>query len=766
MRNGGRPGGPVFWLLAFAACLVARLPAQQPDDPAAAALLAFRDDGQPTLLAALERDGPPAADVLAALHALGPAAHEALLGYVLRPFARRDPAVLAAFGDFDARAAWALPLLAHEANVIDPCAQELLRRLGPAAAAAVPALQELCRTKYPSLQSLVDDLVRASDQPLPAPYVPPRPRVPNEAVPGLLRALAVGPATVRWPALQALLAAGDDAAEAAAEVLWELEIAEATGEQGQALAAALRCVAGARCLPGWNALDAVAGPDQLREARRLALAGRLHRQALMQRWLRDPDDARRRIALLGLAMDDGVESHRALRWLPVSDADPALQRRIERLCELRAVRGARFAASLLPTLAATPISERGPLLDRLAAYDLQRAPASPASLWPLVVAVLVADDALSGKVGPPEGRLDSEEFASRSDLGRSAEALLRQQAQPGFGVPAGLLVLVPQLGTGATYAQVRRELLRAADPAALAACLRDCGSEPPLLARWLRCLLAADVDAAPVVALVGETFAAQLAAAPAPTQLDWYEWNRAAPVPESLWSQWLRPDDGDQRRRALGLAMRRRPAVALELPLLVECLQDRDVPTAALAGFLLGRDDRAPAEAVAALAARCATADPELHGRLLQVLLHQRAHAHLARPAIEAAFASSSWRVRLPAAVLLLALEPDHAPARAALDGWFVDRKAEVRRQALFQVANVPELAASCVDAAFAALDDRDEQVRCSAVRLLGAVPAAQDRSVPVLRSLWQQDPKGLVGQRAKAALDALERAATSGQKR
>ena len=105
----------------------------------------------------------------------------------------------------------------------------------------------------------------------------PRPRVLPELVPALLERLRAGPSSARWPALQALLAAGDEAVVEAVLVLADLELGDLADAAN--LRAAVRCVYGARCLPGTQPLDGISAATVPAERRRLALAGSFYLQA-------------------------------------------------------------------------------------------------------------------------------------------------------------------------------------------------------------------------------------------------------------------------------------------------------------------------------------------------------------------------------------------------------------------------------------------------------------------------------------------------------
>ena len=138
--------------------------AQQPADPLAAVLAQFPDNGLPALLADFERacQSPPAPHdplVFQRLAQLGPAAHEALLGCALSSYGQ-DRGLASAFGDFDARAAWALPLLLEESNLTKPLTQELLVQLGPAAMPALPTLQALAQGHHKYLKTAIDRIAK------------------------------------------------------------------------------------------------------------------------------------------------------------------------------------------------------------------------------------------------------------------------------------------------------------------------------------------------------------------------------------------------------------------------------------------------------------------------------------------------------------------------------------------------------------------------------------------------------------------------------
>jgi hypothetical protein len=733
--------------------------AQAPADPLAAVLAQFPDNGLPALIASLERacQSPPSVlppDVCQRLAKLGADAHEALLGCALSSRGQ-DPGIASAFGDFDARAAWTLPLLIEESNLTKPLVHELLVRLGPAAMPAMPTLQALAEGRYRFLEQVVDRLAKASDQPTPTVPAARQPgagqsRVDAQHIPALLDRLRTGPEEQRWPALQALLTAGDAAAASAAEVILALELDERTFKASQDLAAALRCTYGARCLQGQQPLDGLLESEPAAEVRRLALAGRLDRLGQVQAWLQSTNPQVRRDSALGLGLlTNGGPIGLSLGLLPKHDDDADGQLLLDLLQRVRRAQGARLAASMLPALtAATTSAEREELLRRLAYHDLRDA---PAALWPIVLECATGPDSQQQS---PTGNGTS---------GRTAAGLLYAVARERAGLPTELLKLLPQLGQKENYAQLRTELLDAADATEIAACIRTASERPENLAAWLTLLKASHGDRPKqVVALLGTSLAAEIARLPAAGQLAWLALDRTADVPDATWQELLTDQDVATRRGALQAARWRERTHPMPLDLLETCLRDEDQQVATITGYMLGTDPRDPARATRAIAARFATAPVDLQFNLLLALRYQHEHAGAVRPLIDAAFASTSWHLQLPAALLLLDLEPDHAAAFAALVRLLANNSSEVRQHALRQAANMPAIAARCVDRAIECLDDPNDQVQAAAVRLLGAAPSAKERTLPRLRKLQQERPNSFAGQIAAYAIRTLDEAPTA----
>jgi hypothetical protein len=715
--------------------------AQQPADPLAAVLAQFPDNGLPALIADFERacQSPPAPHdplVFQRLAQLGPAAHEALLGCALSSYGE-DRGLASAFGDFDARAAWALPLLLEESNLTKPLTQELLVQLGPAAMPALPTLQALAQGQHKYLKTAIERIAKASDQPVPLAVARPQPHVDAQQIPALLERLRNGPEEQRWPALQALLLAGDAAAASAAEVILTLELDVRTLQTSQDLAAALRCTYGARCLQGRQPQEGLLESELPAELLRLSLAGRLDRLQSVQSWFQSTNAAVRRDLVLGLLLATNPQMHFGM--LPTQDDEATVRQRIDLLQRVRRTRGARTVEELLPALVAAPsTAEREELLKDLRSLDLRDA---PAALWPIV-------------------------FECATKLPRAqqtASSLLYTIARQQAGLPDAVLRLLPQLGSGQDHAQLRRELLNATNAEAIVAYVRTVSERPDDLAVWLTILNAANRErGSQIVALLGSSLAAEIALLPATGKLAWLELDRSADVDDAIWQELLTDPDPASRLKAIRAARWRDRTHPLPLDLLLICLRDEDLSVATITSYMVGADQRDPQRVTRAIAARFDTASDDLRFHLLLALRQQREQLAAVRSLIDSAFANASWRLQLPAALLLLDVEPEHGPAFAALVRLQAHSDPEARQQALRQVANTPALAARCVDRAIECLKDPNDQVQTAAIRLLGAVPAAKERTLPLLRQLRERRPNDMAGQVAAHAIETLERPPTT----
>lgn len=565
--------------------------AQQPADPLAAVLAQFPDNGLPALIADFERacQSPPAPHdplVFQRLAQLGPAAHEALLGCALSSYGE-DRGLASAFGDFDARAAWALPLLLEESNLTKPLTQELLVQLGPAAMPALPTLQALAQGQHKYLKTAIERIAKASDQPVPLAVARPQPHVDAQQIPALLERLRNGPEEQRWPALQALLLAGDAAAASAAEVILTLELDVRTLQTSQDLAAALRCTYGARCLQGRQPQEGLLESELPAELLRLSLAGRLDRLQSVQSWFQSTNAAVRRDLVLGLLLATNPQMHFGM--LPTQDDEATVRQRIDLLQRVRRTRGARTVEELLPALVAAPsTAEREELLKDLRSLDLRDA---PAALWPIV-------------------------FECATKLPRAqqtASSLLYTIARQQAGLPDAVLRLLPQLGSGQDHAQLRRELLNATNAEAIVAYVRTVSERPDDLAVWLTILNAANRErGSQIVALLGSSLAAEIALLPATGKLAWLELDRSADVDDAIWQELLTDPDPASRLKAIRAARWRDRTHPLPLDLLLICLRDEDLSVATITSYMVGADQRDPQRVTRAIAARFDTASDDL----------------------------------------------------------------------------------------------------------------------------------------------------------
>jgi hypothetical protein len=658
-------------------------------------------------------------------------------------------AMLPAFASFDARAAWALPLLMHPANLVDPTVQELLVRLGPAATPAVTVLRHLPSPQRETFAPLVERLLRASDAPPAQPFVS-RPRVAAQHVPALLERLRAGPAASRWPALQALLATNDKAVVDAVWVLAELEFDAATFRQGTTLRAAVRCVYGARRLPGMQPLADVRGDDHLVEFRRVALAGALcHVQISSGNGKPDPNvqalqflrdvQLRQMVANPPTGPSSLVAPEGSSPWLG------NLRIALKRVAQVDGRSRAELAAAMLvPGAAAATVQSA---LHDLRGVDLSDA---PDEFWQRLMAHASAED----RAAPGESK-----FASWY--------LSNLRFAPG-SVPHGLVSRLVDLGMpdeNADTHHLRRQLVDLVGGDALAAESRRIATTGGELAGWLTFLAGSNSNAARKCAqILGESFTQRVAPLPPMAQVAWFRIGGTKDLPAAVWAAVLGDPDVAVRRRAITAASR--SAFERECPAATfgPSLRDEDDEVATQAAQLLGRNRKEPVAAVALLVDHCDGARPGVRAAIVRSLGWQKDHAAVAaRQVVDAAFTADDWRVRLQASVVLLVFEPTHSAAWTTFAGYLDDARTEVVNQAWTEAGNRRELAERCVDLALARLERPgvvDSTIGYSIVRVLGAAPSARERTLPVLQDLVQRLPQSSAGQRATGAIESLQRAA------
>ncbi len=746
--------GPVRRVASLVFCACAALGAQQRPD-LEATLAQFPDNSLPTLLGRLVEKNHAAA---AELRKLGPAAHEALLGAVLDPLFH-GAGLMLAFGEFDARCGWALPLLGDPEVSLSNEVQDLLLRLGPAAAPLVPELRARATApRQGHLRGFAEKLAAATDGPVPEGAPPKRPEVAHELVPALLECLGKGPDERRWPALQALLCVDDDAATAATEALLELSLLPEWQRRAEDLLLTLRCIYSTRCLQGMMPLRMLPSDDLPAEARRRALAGRLVDTQAIQVWQTAADASLRRTAVLA-----GVQLRARQGGFPMPlpdalDADTTVQHTIELVHKLRRRDGAVAARAALAELRS---QDQGKILSTLQTLAWQDLRDAPEELWPALVDLATQPEAQGGSL---QDRLLRSTQSTRDVASSALYSAMRR------GMPVALVALMPRMVTLPHGDQYLREALAHVDLTVLEAHLRAASEAPAQLASWLAMLRKAgqpmqrrDGLDALVTAL-----APCLPDLPAAAQLDWLELDRKTPVPEQIWNTLLSNADVTIRRRATEAARRGFHQRPFSLELALPLLADPDPEVARNAAFLLAHCKTGRERAVEALVTAFPEANAELQEWIVYALWAQREVAAPARATIDAAFVSEHPKVRVHAGMLRLHFDRDDAAAFAMLQQMLTHEDHTVRQHAFFQVANDQAVALRCIDAAIAALDDADQEVGYAAARLLGNVPQAKDRSLPALRALLERAPhNSMVAQRARSAITRLEQpdATTEGKR-
>ncbi|MCA8963712.1 MAG: hypothetical protein H6838_13935 [Planctomycetes bacterium] len=738
--------GPVRRVTPLVLCACAALGAQQHPD-LEATLAQFPDNDLPTLLGLLADKAPTAAE---GLRKLGPAAHEALLGAVLDPYFPRA-GLLQAFGEFDAHCGWALPLLGDPEVSLTNEVQDLLLRLGPAAAPLVPELNaRAADPKSTYLRPFAEKLAAATDGPVPDSAPRKRSTVARELVPALLGCLGKGPDARRWPALQALLCLDDDVATSATEALLELSLQPESQRRAEDLLLSLRCIYSTRCLQGMMPLRTLPADDLPAEARRRALAGRVLDTSAIQVWQASADAELRRTAVLAQLQVRSRQRGFPMPLPDAPDADVTVQHTIELVRGLRRRDGAVAASAALPELRSQDQGRILSALQTLAGQDLRDA---PDELWSILVDLATQPEVQGGSL--------QEHLLRNTQSTRRAASTVLHSALRG-GSPASLVDLMPRLTALPNSEQYLREALEHIDLTVLEAHLRAASEDPAQLASWLAMLRKAGqpMQRREGLDALVTALAPCLPDLPAAAQVDWLELDRKTPVPEAVWRALFSTPDVAVRRRAAEIAWRSFHQRPFSLDLALPLLGDQDPEVARNGVFLLAHTKSDRERAVTALAAAFPDANAELKQWIVYGLWAQREFATPARKTIDAAFASEHPRVRVHAAMLRLHFDRDDAAAFAALQQLLTHEDRAVRQHAFMHAANDQAVALRCIDLAITALDDSDQEVGYAAARLLGNLPQAKDRALPALRALVERAPhNSLVAQRARSAITRLEQA-------
>lgn len=677
----------------------------------------------------------------AALRALGAAAHEPLLGIVLRGGAR--PRQLhAAFGGFDERCWWAVPLLAESVLakprlLLDPVAQRLLLRLGPAVVPFLPQLQAAGdKQGGAAIGRFLDQLVRSTDRaqrdavagvdPVATPVAR---RAPAELVPELLQRLARGPAQQRWPCLQALLACGDDVVVDAVEVLLALELADdgQTAAQAVRLLAAMQCIYSARC--EHDAAQLEPDPEELfGQHRRRLLAGLL----VDENWLAMGDAPRRRLALLQcVVVRDPVSAPVVPKQATDSDE---LQRVIALVRRVLRQRARLLVAEALPILAGGSDVAQRAILRKLAWVDLTDAGEPFYRLLVLRVAV------------------DSGRERSRHRGDHDAQQLISRVSR--LGPPKGLLRQLPVLHGQPGCQFLARTLIKRARPVDVAAAITDAANAAmqdsanaaaaqATLTNWFALLfeIRHSKRIGEVVSKLGEHVTNVVARMPLSAQADYASLGSAAMLSNDQWRRLLTATDVVVRRRAVQAAWRQQRDRQLPMELFDSVLRDSDRLIAMMApNFYFGCTDK---QAVArALLDGFADAGVFSQASRLRVLGMFAITSPAAMVAARLAAANEHYWPRIEGLCLQVRAAPHDEALRKLLMVMFDDPEPTVRHQALFSAGNLMDGAAPFFGVAVAKMRDADDNVAMAAARLIRRISSMRERALFVLESERKRLPQ------------------------
>ncbi len=725
------------------------------DEAALTATLAkFPDDGLPLLI---ERFVGGDDAVAVELAALGPAAHETLLGILCRHLGRRPPALLAAFGGFDASCGWALPILVAEPRAMrDQVRQELLLRLGPAAAPALDLVED---------EALKQKLLAVSDGAiLPGPS---RPVVDPGLQDGLVERLRQGPSSQRWPALQALLRLGDDAAVAAAFALLELGADPECAAEAARLRRMLAYAYATRCRQGLGAHHQIDPMELGPEALRFALAPLGPGGNDAQRWATHPDPRVRRAAMLVAAETDTLPHQHWEKMLEAlaAEADPQVRAWRDAADQARRQRAALVLARAVGELTAGDPHRRSNALREVQMVDLRDAP--PGMVDALLAVAAGSDSSEASSAGYLLQRLPEPERWFTAELLAGAKGKVRtvllDAASRGVQPPAVTAVLLGMTAEGEQERQALEQALRGAKADVLLRVARDVLRDPARRDRALRnlTLLRWTHLRQPVLAPLAAELAPLLAGLPPAGQLDLLELSADVPADAAVLTALLGAPTPELRLRAVRAWSVRREATPVVGALVVPLLDDADPSVASEAAWLLGRvttDKQAAADALLARYHRDRVDVARLAALAgaLGVLGEPSAV-----PALEAALQDPRPKVKQAAAQALLAKGQTHAGALAAFQELFVDPDPEVRRDAVYHAAGSVESAERVYDLAVKLLDDTHDMTAGGAARLMSIVPSRKEQSLPLLQALivkWGRE--SWAAQHAQRAIERLSKGA------
>lgn len=721
--------------------------AQEPPDELAAVLRSFPDDGLcKHLEAAPTSKGAAAAK---ALGKLGPRAHEVAFGTLRGSHQPLPNHFLDAFTDLEATASWSVPLLVECIQyrpATAPMAMQVLRKLGNA---AQPALREALAGSRMAPQALEDlnALLRTLKPPAAlqraAPVAPVDPGLATQ----LLDVLDGQPAQA-WPALQALLRIGDEAALSAALRLCEQLQNPARAADSKRLLDALHATYRARISSDPAGPWSMPRPARDDAIRRFILAnhqphailhwddllrtGRaeLRRTLALAAALRSPKGSKDPFTVWVLAHPDEIPPADVR---PVAIAPPPAP---ARPATSPAIAGAEVV-KLLKQLDSGPAQQRMTAQSRLRSATVDTLPAEAVTLALAGMAQYRLHDFVQrnlAKAGTAAVKPAFDAYPKADELGK--RALLHALAQI---EPASETLLTFILGKArdqktaeGRFAVQALNMMQRPDVAALAVKLLDDKEWRGDVLRRARELLPQDPKV--LAARTGELLALLpgLDDEARRALLDYL--TRQPREGLDLIRRWLASDGPELRLTAVGLYAARTNDpqwVATMLALLRD--PDPRIVARAASGCTWAEEQRP--KIAAALVELWPKASPELQTTLVRVFAQFGADAAGAKPLLEPRLQAEGWGARLPAALGLLAMEPGHPEAQAAMRALLTSAEPYTRRAALNVLQGHPALAEQFAAEVAESLDHPDTQVVLEALYVCEPAPrVAKDKRERLLQ--------------------------------
>ena len=725
---------------------------------AAAALKAFADDGLPKQLElAPTAKGAAAAK---ALGRLGAKAHEVAFG-TLRSSQQALPAhFVEAFAGIEPTALWSVPLLVECMTKQSPnalLAVQVLHKLGDAAGCAVPDLRAaLAGGKLsPQVQQEVNALLRS----LKPTGAPPRPAPPAPAIAagltdGLLEILDRRPAQA-WPALQALLRIGDDAAfEAALRLCAQLQNSARTADARRLLDvvhATYRARVSADPAGPWGL------PRPARDAavRRFILAN--HQPAAILQWndeLRTANAGMRRTLALAAALRSPQGQKDPFVAYVLAHPDeipPADVRPIEAAApQPQRIPNNPFAVSAAELVQLLRQLDAGPPPQRMLAQSRLEGAAIdtfPAEAVPLALAAM-APHRLQGfverhlwKAGAAAVKPVLDAWPKADENGRRALVSVLARINPASAASVAFVLEQSRNDKTQDGMAARQALssMRRPDVFAVALQLLQRQEARADVLLHLADLLPEDPKAlAPrtdeLLALLPEL---------AESQRQALLWRLTAEPREGLEliHRWL---DGD--RPELRLAAVRLYAARTNDPkwaaTILQLLRDPDPGIAEAATLVSSAADEQRAEIAAALLERWPKASPNMQAAMVRAFERFGPDAAAAKPLLEPRLQAPGWGARLAAAMALLALDEAHQDALAVVRALLHDADAYTRRAALNGLQGHAAVAERLASDVAGSLDDKDMQVVLEALYVCHVAPVvAKDKRARLDELAGSDDP-------------------------